>query len=142
MRSASEANFKQNYQTRLKLKGLQPSTIDAYARAIRRIPLVPKLQLPLVPKLQLGNLLLGNSSFPSHSISLSPFPTNLDQSRLPQIVSRAGITPVFRSIHIPSRHWIMMDVIKLLTHHRLAYDGLRVIAFFLNLIGGFGFVGA
>nr|VFK36112.1 MAG: Phage integrase, N-terminal SAM-like domain [Candidatus Kentron sp. MB] len=40
MKSASEANFKQNYQTHLKhlkLKGLQPKTIDAYARAIRRI---------------------------------------------------------------------------------------------------------
>nr|VFK76418.1 MAG: Site-specific recombinase XerD [Candidatus Kentron sp. MB] len=40
MKSASKANFKQNYKTHLKhlkLKGLQPSTIDAYARAIRRI---------------------------------------------------------------------------------------------------------
>jgi len=40
MTSASDANFKHNYQTHLKhlrLKGLQPKTIDAYARAIRRI---------------------------------------------------------------------------------------------------------
>ena len=40
MTSSSEANFKQIYQTHLKhlqLKGLQPKTIDAYARAIRRI---------------------------------------------------------------------------------------------------------
>nr|VFK35009.1 MAG: Phage integrase, N-terminal SAM-like domain [Candidatus Kentron sp. MB]VFK77155.1 MAG: Phage integrase, N-terminal SAM-like domain [Candidatus Kentron sp. MB] len=37
MKTSNEANFKRNYQTRLKLKGLQPSTIDAYARAIRRI---------------------------------------------------------------------------------------------------------
>ncbi|MDD1632905.1 MAG: phage integrase N-terminal SAM-like domain-containing protein [Methylococcaceae bacterium] len=38
--TSSEANFKQNYQTHLKhlkLKGLQPKTIEAYARAIRRI---------------------------------------------------------------------------------------------------------
>ncbi len=40
MRSSSESDFKQNYQTHLKhlkLKGLQPKTIEAYARAIRRI---------------------------------------------------------------------------------------------------------
>lgn len=40
MTPLSEANFKQLYQTHLKhlkLKGLQPKTIDAYSRAIRRI---------------------------------------------------------------------------------------------------------
>ena len=40
MKTASEANFNQQYQAHLKhlkLKGLQPKTIDAYARAIRRI---------------------------------------------------------------------------------------------------------
>lgn len=40
MTALSEAHFKDNYTTHLKhlkLKGLQPKTIDAYARAIRRI---------------------------------------------------------------------------------------------------------
>ena len=40
MESLSEANFKRNYVRHLqhlKLKGLQPKTIDAYARAICRI---------------------------------------------------------------------------------------------------------
>jgi site-specific recombinase XerD len=40
MTSSSESNFKQNYQTHLKhlkLKGLQPKTIEAYSRALRRI---------------------------------------------------------------------------------------------------------
>ncbi len=40
MTSSSKAEFKRNYQThlkRLKLKGLQPKTIDAYSRSIRRI---------------------------------------------------------------------------------------------------------
>ena len=40
MTSSSDTNFKQNYQRHLKhlkLKGLQPKTIEAYARAIRRI---------------------------------------------------------------------------------------------------------
>ena len=39
MTPSFETVFKQNYQTHLKhlkLKGLQPKTIDAYARAIRR----------------------------------------------------------------------------------------------------------
>jgi integrase/recombinase XerD len=40
MTSSSESDFKQNYETHLKhlkLKGLQPKTIEAYSRAIRRI---------------------------------------------------------------------------------------------------------
>ena len=40
MTSSYDKKFKQNYQTHLKhlkLKGLQPKTIDAYSRAIRRI---------------------------------------------------------------------------------------------------------
>lgn len=40
MTTSSESHFKQNYQTHLKhlkLKGLQPKTIEAYARAIRRV---------------------------------------------------------------------------------------------------------
>jgi site-specific recombinase XerD len=40
MTSSSESTFKHNYQTHLKhlkLKGLQPKTIEAYARAIRRV---------------------------------------------------------------------------------------------------------
>lgn len=40
MQSASDKHFKRNYETHLKylrLKGLQPKTIEAYGRAIRRI---------------------------------------------------------------------------------------------------------
>ncbi|MCP4257695.1 MAG: site-specific integrase [Planctomycetes bacterium] len=40
MTASSVATFKQNYQRHLKhlkLKGLQPKTIEAYSRAIRRI---------------------------------------------------------------------------------------------------------
>ncbi len=40
MSTSSEYNFKTNYQSHLKhlgLKGLQPKTIEAYSRAIRRI---------------------------------------------------------------------------------------------------------
>lgn len=40
MQTSSSAHFDRQYQTHLKhlkLKGLQPKTIDAYARAIRRM---------------------------------------------------------------------------------------------------------
>ncbi len=40
MKTAIDAKFKRKYQTllkHLKLKGLQPKTIEAYSRAIRRI---------------------------------------------------------------------------------------------------------
>ena len=40
MTTPFDSNFKQKYQTHLKhlrLKGLQPKTIEAYSRAIRRI---------------------------------------------------------------------------------------------------------
>ena len=40
MTAPLDAHFKRQYQTHLKhlrLKGLQPKTIDAYARAIRRV---------------------------------------------------------------------------------------------------------
>ena len=40
MATLSDAKFKQSYGSHLKhlkLKGLQPKTIDAYSRAIRRI---------------------------------------------------------------------------------------------------------
>ena len=40
METSTDANFNRNYQLHLqhlKLKGMQPKTIDAYSRAIRRI---------------------------------------------------------------------------------------------------------
>jgi len=40
MKSSTEALFKEHYQSHLKhlkLKGLQPKTIEAYSRAIRRV---------------------------------------------------------------------------------------------------------
>jgi len=40
MTPPNDSTFKRDYQAhlqRLKLKGLQPKTIDAYARAIRRL---------------------------------------------------------------------------------------------------------
>ena len=135
--TSPSSNFRQRFFHRDALADERFQFVPAFFRNYAEFD-----PFPLVPKLQLGNLLLGSSCFPSRSISLSPFPTNLDQSRLPKIISRAGVTPVLRSVHITSRHWIMMmDVIELLTHHRLAYDGLRVIAFLPKPDRGFRFCG-
>lgn len=51
-----EKNFKQNYQTHLKhlkLKGLQPKTIEAYSRAIRRIGAYFEYQIDTLSEQQL-----------------------------------------------------------------------------------------
>jgi len=56
MTPASDSNFKQNYQTHLKhlkLKGLQPKTIEAYSRAIRRIGAYFEYQINALSEQQL-----------------------------------------------------------------------------------------
>jgi len=58
MTSSSDSNFKQNYQTHLqhlKLKGLQPKTIEAYSRAIRRIGKYFDYQINELSEKQLTN---------------------------------------------------------------------------------------
>jgi len=58
MTSSSESTFKQNYQTHLqhlKLKGLQPKTIEAYSRAIRRIGQYFKSEINTLSEQQLIN---------------------------------------------------------------------------------------
>jgi len=56
MKSSSTTNFKTNYQSHLKhlkLKGLQPKTIEAYSRAIRRIGHYFNLNINNLSQLQL-----------------------------------------------------------------------------------------
>ncbi len=58
MTSSPDSNFKQNYQTHLqhlKLKGLQPKTIEAYSRAIRRIGKYFDFQIIALSEKQLTN---------------------------------------------------------------------------------------
>ncbi len=58
MTSSSESTFKQNDQTHLqhlKLKGLQPKTIEAYSRAIRRIGEYFKFEINDLSEQQLIN---------------------------------------------------------------------------------------
>jgi integrase len=55
-------SFKQNYQCHLqhlKLKGLQPKTIDAYSRAVRRIGLAFDYRIDTLSKQQLLNYFTG-----------------------------------------------------------------------------------
>ena len=56
--TASKAHFDRQYQTHLKhlkLKGLQPKTIDAYSRAIRRIGLRFDHQIDSLAEAQLAD---------------------------------------------------------------------------------------
>ena len=57
MTASSTFDFKQNYQTHLKhlkLKGLQPKTVEAYSRAIRRIGAYFDYQLDALSEAQLS----------------------------------------------------------------------------------------
>jgi site-specific recombinase XerD len=56
--TSSEIDFKQNYQTHLKhlkLKGLQPKTIEAYSRAMRRVAVFFNNQVNDLSEAQLTN---------------------------------------------------------------------------------------
>lgn len=49
---------------------------------------------------------------------------DIDQPFHPCIVTRTGIPPVFCQIHIAAFNRIVVDVIELLSHHRLAVHQL------------------
>ena len=76
MTSSSESTFKRNYQTHLKhlkLKGLQPKTIEAYARAIRRIGAYFDHQIDALSERQLTDYftdLLGTHSWSAVKLDL------------------------------------------------------------------------
>jgi len=98
MTSSSESNFKQNYQTHLKhlkLKGLQPKTIDAYARAIRRIGEYFDYQINELSEQQLTDYF--TDLLDSHSWSA----VKLDLYGLK-----------FFYTHVLHKPWVMIDLIK------------------------------
>ena len=76
MTSSSKPDFKRHYQTHLKhlkLKGLQPKTIDAYARAIRRIGAYFDYQIDELSEQQLIDYftdLLGSHSWSAVKLDL------------------------------------------------------------------------
>jgi len=76
MKSSSQANFNQHYQSHLKhlkLQGLQPKTIDAYARAIRRIGVFFDYQIEDLSEQQLLDYfssLLGTHSWSAVKLDL------------------------------------------------------------------------
>ena len=98
MKSVSEANFKHNYQNHLKhlkLKGLQPKTIEAYARAIRRIGAYFDEQINDLTKQQLTDYftdLLGSHSWSAVKLELY------------------GLK--FYYTHVLHKPWVNIDLIK------------------------------
>ncbi|VFN05967.1 MAG: Site-specific recombinase XerD [Candidatus Kentron sp. G] len=124
METSNEANFKRSYQTHLKhlkLKGLQPSTIDAYARAIRRIGAHFDYQLDELSEAQLTDYfsdlldsrswsvvkhdLYGLKFYYTHVLH-KPWTINLIKppktQRLPDIVTLDEAKRLFMATRIPS----------------------------------------
>jgi len=92
-------------------------------------------------------------SFPSSSLGTRsgklqlplpalPFSANLYQTLPPRIVPGTGIPPVISHIDIPAFDRVLMDILQLLPQHLLAFNNLRMTAFFPNLVVGFSFVPA
>ena len=102
MTSSSDENFKQNYQTHLKLKGLQPKTIEAYACAIRRIGAYFDHQIDDLSEQQLTDYF--TDRLDSHSWSA----VKLDLYGLK-----------FFYHHVLHKPWVTVDLIKAPTAQRL-----------------------
>jgi integrase/recombinase XerD len=98
MNSASSAHFDRQYQTHLqhlKLKGLQPKTIEAYARAIRRLGGYFSNQIDDLSEAQLTNYfsdLIGTHSWSAVKLDLY------------------GLK--FYTTHVLRKPWVMPNLIK------------------------------
>jgi site-specific recombinase XerD len=98
MKPISDENFKQNYETHLKhlkLKGLQPKTIEAYSRAIRRIGGYFDQQIDALSEQQLTDYftdLLGTHSWSAVKLDLY------------------GLK--FYYTHVLRKPWVAVDLIK------------------------------
>jgi len=135
MKTPEEKNFKHNYQTHLKhlkLKGLQPATIDSYARAIRRIGAHFRYQLDDLSEAQLTDYFtaLLNSHFWS-TVKLDlyglkfyythvlhkPWPIDLVKppktQRLPDVVTVEEAKRLFTQTRIPSYRVFFFTVYSL-----------------------------
>jgi site-specific recombinase XerD len=145
MKASKEENFKRNYETHLKhlkLNGLQPSTIDAYARAIRRIGAHFGHQLDDLSKAQLTDYftaLLDSHSWSTVKLDLYGlkfYYTHVLQKswtidfikppkiqRLPDIVTVEEAKRVFMQTRIPSYRVFLFTIYSL--GLRLG-EGLRI----------------
>ena len=86
MTTSSDSTFKQDYHTHLqhlKLKGLQPKTIEDYSRAIRRIGEYFEYQLHDVSEQQLLDYFTQRLS--THSWSAVKLDLYLSRSRIPRL---------------------------------------------------------
>ena len=87
MITSSSAHFDQQYQSHLKhlkLKGLQPKTIEAYGRAIRRIGEYFDHQIDNLTEPQLADYfsdLVDSHSWSSVKLDLAPFLATASQPR-------------------------------------------------------------
>ena len=98
MTTLSEQTFKRNYQTHLKhlrLKGLQPKTIEAYSRAIRRVGRYFEYQIEELSEQQLTDYFI--DLLDSHSWSA----VKLDLYGLK-----------FFYAHVLHKPWVNVDLIK------------------------------
>ena len=98
MKPVSEEKFKHNYQSHLKhlkLKGLQPRTIEAYSRAIRRIGAYFDHQIDALSERQLIDYF--SDLLESHSWSA----VKLDLYGLK-----------FYYTHVLHKPWVVLDLIK------------------------------
>ena len=105
MTASSESQFKRNYQTHLKhlkLNGLQPKTIEAYARAIRRLGAYFDHQIDDLSEQQLTDYF--TDLLESHSWSAVKL--ELDGLK-------------FYSTHVLHKPWVTIALIKLPKSHRL-----------------------
>jgi hypothetical protein len=64
----------------------------------------------------------------------------LNQALPPGIIPGAGVDPIFRPLHYPDAHRIMMQVIDLLMQHLLGDDLLGVKPFLPDLVIALGLV--
>ncbi len=98
MKPETAANFKQNYQTHLKhlkLKGLQPKTIEAYSRGIRRMGDYFEHQIDALTEPQLADYftdLLASHSWSTVKLDLYAFK--------------------FYTTHVLHKAWIAPNLIK------------------------------
>jgi len=98
----------------------------------------PSISSPLVPKLRLGTRWWRSSASPR--VPSAPVGHYRNESRHARVIPSARISPVGRIVHVAALHRVPVDVLKLLLHHLVAPDHLRMAAFLPKLVVAFALV--
>ena len=98
-----------------------PFGIATGSHALRGNPLAARPRRVLIP----------GSPIPARSI---PLPEYGNQSLLPKIIPRAGVTPVLGPVEVTAIYGVIVNVIDLLAQHLFALDFLGVATFFPHLM--------